>query len=105
MLPKKKRFTKEDFSTTRPNFFFRGELFDIALLPLTGEQRFACVIAKKTLKKAVDRNYLKRKVFSICETIHITKPYSFIVYPKQKAATVSYRELTLCLQEAFRQLH
>ena len=64
MLPKSKRFTKEDFEGKRPKVFFRGEYLDIAALTLPS-QKFACVTAKKTFKRAVDRNLIKRRVFNI----------------------------------------
>lgn len=100
MLPKSKRFTKEDFSITRPKIFFRGELFDCAYVTLP-TQKFACVIAKKTLKKAVERNLVKRRIMSVVETIGLSTTYSIIVYPKKNSLITPYSQLEEQIKQAF----
>lgn len=104
MLPKSKRFTKQDFSITRPKFFFRGELFDSAYY-LFPTQKFACVIAKKTLKQAVERNLVKRRISSILEEIKPEKKYSIVIYPKKEVLKVPYSHLKEEIIKAFDTLH
>lgn len=104
MLPKSERLTKEDFTTTRPKIFFRGELFDIAYCILPS-QKFACVIAKKTLKKAVDRNRIKRRILSLVKKFPLSEKYSLIFYPKKTSLTVRYSQLEEAIKEAFVTLH
>lgn len=100
MLPKSQRLTKEDFKGLRPKVFFRGELFDIGYIP--GEtKKFACVIAKKTLSKAVDRNLIKRRIMECLQEVNPSKPYSFVIYPKKISLSTSYQQLHKEIIKAF----
>lgn len=100
MLPKSKRLTKQDFSIARPKVFFRGELFDTAYL-LLPTQKFACVTAKKTLKRAVDRNLVKRRLLSLVGKNLPPLKYSVIIYPKKPSLTSSYQQLEEQIKQAF----
>jgi ribonuclease P protein component len=104
MLPKSKRFTKEDFEGKRPKVFFRGELFDVAALTLP-TQKFACVTAKKTFKRAVDRNLIKRRIFSVIKNSKAPPVYSFVFYPKKGSITIPYIRLHEEIKKAFDTLH
>ena len=116
MLPKTKRFTKEDFVGKRPKVFFRGTLFDVAglLSAQSGKtselpnssvnkstQKFACITSKKTLKRAVDRNLIKRRVFSIVQELVRPNGYSIVFYPKKGSAIIPYSQLREEIQKAF----
>lgn len=81
MLPKPERLTKNDFVGLRPRIVFRGTFVDIAAISAE-KSRFACVIAKKRLKKAVERNRVKRKIYHILQENKPKNPYLIIVYPK-----------------------
>lgn len=118
MLPKSERFTKEDFKGKRPKVFFRSELLDIALLLLkekTSElvnseenkfpQKFACITSKKTFKRAVDRNLIKRRIFNIVKDISITSNFSFVFYPKKGSITTPFSQLHNEIKKAFDTLH
>jgi ribonuclease P protein component len=104
MPPKTKRFTKEDFSGIRPKVFFRGTLLDIAYIPLSS-QKFACVISKKTLKTAVERNMVKRRILNGLRTLTIPTQHSFIFYPKKTSYTAPYALLIEEIKQAFTTLH
>lgn len=104
MPPKTKRFTKEDFSGIRPKVFFRGTVLDVAYTPLS-PQKFACVISKKTLKTAVERNFVKRRIMNGLRTMDIPKQYSFIFYPKKTSYTTPYTLLIEEIKQAFATLH
>lgn len=104
MLPKSGRFTKEDFTGKRPKVFFRGELLDIAEISLSS-QKFACVTSKKTLKRAVDRNLIKRRVFSLVQELSPSFAKSLVFYPKKGSVTAPYSQLHKEIKTAFDTLH
>lgn len=100
MLPKSERLTKKDFIGLRPQIVFRGTFVDIAVSP-ADSSRFACVIAKKRIKKAVDRNTVKRKIY---HCIYDKKPKNsllVIIYPKTTALTSSYSQMKEEIHQAF----
>lgn len=82
MLPKSERLTKQDFAKARLRTVFRGTYADIAVAPAE-TSRFACVISKKRIKRAVDRNKAKRKIYHMLRTIKPATPHLVVVYPKQ----------------------
>ena len=82
MLPKKERLTSFDFKGIRPRIIFRGDFLDIAVSPSKTISRFACVISKKKVKKAVDRNTIKRKIYHILQENKPKQPYFVVIYPK-----------------------
>ncbi len=104
MLSKSKRFTKEDFVGKHPKVFFRSDILDVAALILPA-QKYACVTSKKTLKRAVDRNCIKRRIFSIIQELKQNPVYSFVFYPKKNSQTVPYSQLREEIQKAFDTLH
>lgn len=104
MLPKSERFTQEDFKGKRPKVFFRGEYLDIASLTLP-TQKFACVTAKKTFKRAVDRNLIKRRIFNIIKDSKPTSSYSIVFYPKKGSITIPFSQLHSEIKKAFDTLH
>ncbi len=104
MLPKSERFTKEDFQGKRPKVFFRSEVMDVAGLTLP-VQKFACVTSKKTLKRAVDRNLIKRRIFSIVQELPKPLNFSLVFYPKKGSSTIPYSQLRNEIQKAFDTLH
>jgi ribonuclease P protein component len=88
MLPKKERLTTFDFKGLRPKTIFRGFLVDIAVYKTTEtSSRFACVIQKKRVKKAVDRNTIKRKVYAILKESKPKLSHLVIIYPKKETLT------------------
>ena len=103
MLPTSKRLTKKDFIGIRPKVFFRGEFFDVAILPtlVESKNKCACVISKKTIKRAVDRNLVKRRVFSIMESVHLLRDGAYIIYPKTISLTTTYSHLAEEIKKAF----
>jgi ribonuclease P protein component len=81
MLHKSERLTKTDFVGLRPRIIFRGSFVDIAVNP-SEISRFAVVIAKKRIKKAVERNRVKRKIYHIIRENKPKTPHLVIIYPK-----------------------
>lgn len=100
MLPKSERLTKKDFVGLRPRIIFRGTFVDIAVSPAP-QSRFACVIAKKRIKRAVDRNKVKRKIYHIIREVKPKTPNLVIVYPKVTALTSKYSHIKEEIISAF----
>ena len=104
MLPKSERLTKNDFESIRPKVFFRGEFFDVALVPLEAT-KFACVISKKKIKRAVDRNKVKRRIFGALKESRPKSTGHFIFYIKSSAENALYGSLNKEISKAFATLH
>ena len=104
MLPKSERLTKEDFTTLRTKIVYRGELFDVATIT-PSQGKFACVIAKKTLKKAVDRNTVKRRFMSALQDYSKVDNTSLVVYPKKNSLTAPYPQIQEEIKKVFATLH
>ena len=100
MLPKSERLTKSDFVGLRPRIIFRGTFVDIAVVPAP-LSRFACVIAKKRIKRAVDRNTVKRKVYHSIRDIKPKSPHLVIIYPKITALHANYSHIKEEITSAF----
>ena len=100
MLPKKERLQRLDFKDLRPRIFFRGTYVDISA-NTSKETKFTCIIQKKRIKKAVDRNSVRRKIYSIIQTIRPKKPYFIIMYPKQNVRTSNYSQIMTEIKSAF----
>lgn len=104
MPPKSKRFTKKDFLGIRPKVFFRGLYIDIAYIS-DQNQKVTCIISKKTLKTAVERNTVKRRIMNGLQTITLPSQYSYIFYPKKTSHEISYSLLIEEIKKAFATLH
>ncbi len=100
MLPKSERLTKKDFVGIRPRIIFRGTFVDIAVLP-SSLSRFACVIAKKRIKRAVDRNRVKRKIYHIIREVKPKTPNLVIIYPKVTVLAGNYLNIKEEISESF----
>lgn len=100
MLPKSKRLTRDDFSNVQKRMVFRGNYFDIAVSP-SDTPRFACIISKKRIKLAVDRNAVRRKTYHVLQGISMTIPHLVIFYPKQNAHNASYKALSEEIRKVF----
>ena len=101
MLPKARRLTKLDFSGIRPRIIFRGGYVDVAVV-ISTVTKFACVIPKKRVKRAVDRNRIKRRIYSAVEKTPLpTKNYYIILYPRQNALNSSFTHIEKEIREVF----
>ena len=102
MLPKPERLTKSDFVGLRPRMFVRGTFVDVAGISTQESlSRFACVIAKKRIKRAVDRNTVKRKIYHILQKNKPKKSHYIIIYPKINCLTSSYSHIEAEIKKAF----
>lgn len=83
MLPKAKRLTTKDFKGVRPKPVFRGTYFDVSVAPSLHGTKFACIVAKKRLKRAVDRNKARRKAYTHLQGMQTSKDLLVFIYPTQ----------------------
>lgn len=98
MLSKSERLTSSDFKANNRRRIIRGELCDISYYPTEEtSSRFSVIVSKKTLKKAVERNRVKRKVYHILKNTRPQKSYGICIYPKAKSliteSSVIYSEI------------
>jgi ribonuclease P protein component len=100
MLPKSKRLTTKDFSGLKTRIIFRGTYVDVATFP-SETTRFACVVSKKRVKRAVDRNVIRRKVYSTLHKITLKKSHFVIIYPKQNVLSSSHINLEKEISSVF----
>lgn len=107
MLPKSERLTKDDFVNTYPKVFFRSEYFDVTSISSL-QQKFACVISKKRIKKAVTRNKVKRRIFNSIKELLLQKTLSIehkkqyiVFYPKPITQKTDYHVLYKEISKVF----
>ncbi|MFA6608550.1 MAG: ribonuclease P protein component [Candidatus Paceibacterota bacterium] len=100
MLPKSKRLTRDDFSKLQKRTTIRGNYFDVVISP-SSETKFACVITKKRIKLATNRNSVRRKIYHALNGVVIKSPHLVIFYPKQNAHNASYKALLEEIQKVF----
>ncbi len=102
MFPAALRLTKKDFSTITTKIIYRGDLFDVAkqdgLL-----FKVACVISKKKINKAVERNRVRRRVLrALVLCLHNKKAKGFfVIYPKPKSKEATYQKIEEEIFKAF----
>lgn len=100
MLPKSKRLTQSDFKGLRTRISYRGTYFDIAVMPAT-TTKYACIIAKKRVKRAVDRNKARRKVYEAVRSIEPSSPSYVVIYPTKQAVAGAMEAMKNELLAAF----
>lgn len=103
-MPKKEeRLTKTDFNGLSRREIIRDPLFDVGYVQATFP-KVACIISKKTLKRAVDRNKAKRKLYNLYSLNKPKRPYIIIFYPKKEILYTPFSELNAKMQEIFAKL-
>lgn len=100
MLPQAKRLTAHDFVGIRPRIIFRGNYVDVAVVE-SSSTKFACVVAKKRIKRAVDRNKVKRKVYHALHNSILKKNRFIILYPKQTVISAPFLEIKKEIEQVF----
>jgi ribonuclease P protein component len=106
MFPASLRFTKKDFENIKTRIIFRGDLFDVAKKedPIF---KVSCVISKKRVGKAVDRNKARRRILHAFNAYIKTNPLHgyFIFYPKPIIVKTSYQKIEEEITKASATLH
>lgn len=101
MLPKAKRLTARDFKGARPKIAYRGTFFDVSTAPGRDITKFACVVAKKRIKRSVDRNTARRKVYALLRSVETKSPLLVFIYPTKAILEAPYPLLEKDIKEAF----
>lgn len=99
MPPRAERLSHNDFSNMLGKKLLRGDFFDISYSP-SSFPKVACVISKKKIKKAVERNRLRRRMYHLFYELDTVFPYTIVIYPKQEARYIAHDTLL----EAFRSM-
>lgn len=100
MLPKSKRLTGNDFKGLKTRIVYRGAFFDMALAPSTST-KFACIISKKRIKRAVDRNKAKRKTYEAINQAVVSHQAFILIYPTKNILSIPSPSLREEVQKAF----
>lgn len=100
MLPKSKRLTRDDFSNLQKKIMLRANYFDVLLSP-SNSTKFACVISKKRIKLATERNSVKRKIYHALLGINLKSPHFVVFYPKQNMIKMPFKILQEEIQKVF----
>ena len=97
MLSKKQRFSRDAFPKKRPE---RRLHFSWGVVSLYKSflPRASVVVSKKVLRKAHERNRLKRRIYEAVQKA--APPYSLVVYPRAEARTVAFTTLVEDLKSA-----
>lgn len=92
MLPKNKRISKDSFKTIlQKGTSYHTENFTLRVLP-SEKEGFAVLVSKKVAKGAVDRNRIRRRVYSVLRDslLHIKAKSKNIVSAKDGAKQLSF---------------
>ncbi len=95
MLPKAKRLTTEDFKKIRGGKTLHTPHLILRLTQVpSGLERFAVIVSSSSYKRAVDRNLLRRRVYSGLRKISARmNGYLVTVTCKKGALTATFAEL------------
>lgn len=104
MLPRALRMTMNDFKGIKTRLLYRGAFFDVSTSPGT-TTKFACVIAKKRIKRAVDRNRARRKVYSNLKVNTPSVPVLVFIYPTKNILQASQDSILEEINKAFATLY
>ncbi len=100
MIPRALRMTVKDFKGQKTRLVYRGAFFDVSVAPGT-TTKFACIVAKKRIKRAVDRNTARRKVYSLLQNSTPASSSLVFVYPTKNILQAPYLALLEEMKKAF----
>ena len=110
MLAQKYRINRRLFDQTFTlGQFFGGSYFAAKVYKLEPSglnSRFACVISKKNLKRGVDRNRLRRRVYGAISPLlaKIHPGFAIIIIAKPTVLTMPFDKLTVEIENFLRLL-
>lgn len=90
----------KDFKGIKTRLLYRGAFFDVSTAP-AASTKFACIIAKKRIKRAVDRNKAKRKVYAALADMTTTTPLFVCIYPTKNILETSQVSIQKEINKAF----
>lgn len=100
MLPSQNRLRAHDVASLgKKGAFLRNKYFTARYIP-AARIGVAVVVSKKVYKKAVDRNALRRKVYTACIPLLPSLPaLHIVIYPHIPVSTLTGIEVTQSLKE------
>jgi ribonuclease P protein component len=108
VFKKQFRLTKsfEIQNTMKKGRRFSTPLFSLFVLS-SSDIKCTVIVSKKTEKKAVERNFLKRRTRSAYKDFlfSLPKPYSVVILPKKEIATCDFEDIKKSFQFAHTTLH
>lgn len=103
MLSKKYKLTaleiKDLFSKKERSFFSfkntKNDLFDIKYFSNTRikDNKYGVILSGKIFKKAIERNKIKRQIYSIIENLEQKKGFFLLIYPKKIILDSTFQDL------------
>ena len=103
MLSKKYKLTtleiKDLFDKKERSFFSfknsRNNLFDIKYFSNKDikDNKYAVILAGKTFKKAVQRNKIRRQIYTIIEKYEVKEGCFILIYPKKEIINIKFQDL------------
>jgi ribonuclease P protein component len=100
MLPKSKRITTQDFKGKKTRLAYRGAFFDLSVCA-SETSKFACIISKKRIKRAVDRNQVRRRVYASLQGMETKHPVYVFIYPTKNALHAPKAAISEEIRKAF----
>lgn len=92
--------TVKDFKGQKTRLVYRGAFFDVSISP--GETtKFSCIVAKKRIKRAVDRNTARRKVYSTLKKTTLSSPSFVFIYPTKNILQAPHTTLVEEMNKVF----
>lgn len=98
MPPRKARLSRADFNNLSSRSTVRSPLFDITYTKGI-ETKVACVISKKRVKFAVERNRIRRKAYHAFKETGFSKPFIVIIYPRIEMLKAPFKETVVELSK------
>ena len=93
MFPRRKRLSREVFSSAlKTGRRVSSEHFSV-IIPQHNEHGYAVVIPKKVAKLSVQRHQIKRRVLSALRALPL--PNALIVFPRSSVSSVSYQDIKI----------
>lgn len=99
MPPRKERLSRADFNNLSSRATLRASLFDITYTA-NPQLKVACVISKKRVKLAVERNKIRRKAYHAFKETGFAKPYIIIIYPRAEMSRAPFKDMVVELSKA-----
>ena len=104
MLPSSRRLSTTLFDKVlKQGKFFSGSMFTIRVLKAQGMSRFSVVISKKIAKKAVERNKIRRRVYSSLNTLlpRLTDGFLCVFMMKDQIKAMEYEKIKKNIEDFF----
>ena len=103
MLPKRERLSVKDIASLSQGRSVFGSLVSLRFLPAK-EAKYSVSVSKKVAKRAVDRNRIKRRVYSAVRKAKGASsiPYSVMLMPKRECLTAPLADIQSEIEALFR---